>query len=126
MNELEADCLSRYLLLLERQLGQNLLEVRIFGSAARGDMWSASAPMHSDIDLLVVTREAIGQAEAEALVNETYPLFLECGRQLSPQFYSQQRLQEPESERMREFLQNIAADVLVVWPQPAPAQARTS
>jgi predicted nucleotidyltransferase len=116
ISELEADCLSRYLSLLERQLGQRLLEVRMFGSAARGDMWSASAPMHSDIDLLVVTSDSIGQAEEEVLLNETYALFLECGRQLSPHFHSLQRLQEPEGDRMREFLANIAADVVVVWP----------
>jgi hypothetical protein len=64
--------------------------------------------------------------EEEALVNETYPLFLECGRQLSPHFYTQQRLQEPESERMREFLADIASDVLVVWPDQPPIQAGTS
>ena len=82
--------------------------------------------MHSDIDLLVVTRDGIGEAEAEALVNETYPLFLECGRQLSPHFYSQQRLKEPESQRAREFLASIAADVAVVWPEDPPVQAAAS
>jgi hypothetical protein len=49
-------------------------------------MWADHSPMHSDIDLLVVTRGAVPDETQEELLNETYPLFLECGRQLSPQF----------------------------------------
>jgi hypothetical protein len=108
-------------LLLEQELGERLVEIRMFGSAARGDMWSASGPMRSDIDLLVVTRDEVSNAEEEALVNETYALFLECGRQLAPQFYSEQRLTAPDGERAREFLETIAADVLVLWPTAASA-----
>lgn len=77
--------------------------------------------MRSDVDLLVVTCDAVSDAEQEGLVNETYPLFLECGRQLSPLFCSQQRLREPESDRFREFLTSIADDVVVVWPQDSRA-----
>jgi predicted nucleotidyltransferase len=78
--------MGRYCALLRERLGDRLIGIRLFGSAARGEMWPAHSPMHSDIDLLVVTRGAIPEETQEELVNETYPLFLECGRQLSPQF----------------------------------------
>jgi predicted nucleotidyltransferase len=77
---------GRYCALLRERLGDRLIGIRLFGSAARGEMWPAHSPMHSDIDLLVVTRGVIPEQTQEELVNETYPLFLECGRQLSPQF----------------------------------------
>jgi predicted nucleotidyltransferase len=83
---LERDCIERYSALLRERLGERLVEIRLFGSAARGDMWAAHWPMHSDIDLLVVTRGMIPEETQDELINETYPLFLECGRQLSPQF----------------------------------------
>jgi predicted nucleotidyltransferase len=104
--------------LLHRGLGESLIEVRMFGSAARGVMWPATSPMHSDIDLLVVTRGEVPPAEKEHLLNETYPLFLECGRQISPHFYSERRLASPETDRLRAFLAEIADDIVVLWPAP--------
>jgi predicted nucleotidyltransferase len=111
----EHDCLGRYCGLLERALGDALVEVRMFGSAARGDMWPPDSPMHSDIDLLVVTRDAVAEEERLRLLDETYPLYLECGRQLSPHFFDEQRLAAPEDERTRIFLERIARDAIVVF-----------
>lgn len=91
LSPLERDCLLRYCALLRERLGGSLLRLVLFGSAARGDMWDAGSPMHSDIDLLVVTAEALPPETAEQLVNETYPLYLECGRQIGPQFRSARR-----------------------------------
>jgi predicted nucleotidyltransferase len=116
LTETERDCLDRYTALLAARLGDRLVEIRMFGSAARGDMWGAHSPMHSDVDLLVVTTAAVPAAEQEYLLNETYPLYLECGRQLSPQFYTEERLAAPGDERTRAFLARIARDVRVVWP----------
>jgi predicted nucleotidyltransferase len=116
LTDTERDCLARYCDLLAERLGARLVDVRMFGSAARGDMWSASSPMHSDVDLLVVTREAVPDDEQDDLLNETYPLYLECGRQLSPHFFSEQRLAAPADDLTREFLARIADDVRVVWP----------
>src|SRR3954464_4235049 len=107
LNAHERDCLQRYCRLLRRELGEQLIAVRMFGSAARGDMWPAHSPMHSDIDLLVVTRAPVAAEVRQELENATYPLYLECGRQLSPAFFSQQRLEAPESERTREFLAQV-------------------
>jgi predicted nucleotidyltransferase len=116
LNHAERTCLTRYCALLADRL--DLVEVRMFGSAARGDMWPPGSPMHSDVDLLVVTRDEVPRTTQEELVNETYPLYLECGRQLSPHFFSRRRLAAPEDERRRAFLREVRADGVVVWPVP--------
>jgi predicted nucleotidyltransferase len=116
LTDVEHDCLARYCDLLAERLGDRLVAVRMFGSAARDDMWGAQSPMHSDVDLLVVTREAVPEGEQEDLLNATYPLYLECGRQLSPHFLSERRLAAPEDERTREFLERIAGEVRDVRP----------
>lgn len=87
----------------------------MFGSAARGDMWPAGSPMQSDIDLLVVTRAHIDEEQQESLINETYPLYLECGRQLSPHFFTEERLANPESDKTRDFLNRLQPDAVVGW-----------
>ena len=119
LDDLERECLERFCALLHERLGHRLLEVRLFGSAARGDMWPAHSPMHSDVDLLVVTREPVTAREEEELLNETYPLYLECGRQLSPHFFAERRLAEPEDERTRRFLEGVAGEAVTVWPASA-------
>jgi predicted nucleotidyltransferase len=116
LDEGERDCLRRYCALLQERLGERLIAVRMFGSAARGDMWPAHAPMNSDIDLLVVTRAELPEDEREGLLEATYPLYLECGRQLSPHFFSERRLAEPESERTRAFLARVEPEARAVWP----------
>jgi predicted nucleotidyltransferase len=105
----ERDCLARYCALLARRL-PDLVGVRMFGSAARGDMWPDHSPHHSDIDLLVITREAVPEAVQEELVNETYPLYLECGRQLSPAFKT-----GAEVAAGGEFLDRVRAEGVDVW-----------
>jgi predicted nucleotidyltransferase len=114
--ELERECLTRYLSLLAERLGDRLIEVRLFGSAARGDMWPVHSPMHSDVDLLVITVEDVDESEQEALINETYPLFLECGRQLSPHFFARRRLAQPPDDNTRDFLLEVQQDGARVWP----------
>ena len=116
LSSVDRDCLRRYCELLRERLAGRLVEVALFGSAARGDMWPAHLPMHSDIDLLVVTREPVPEVEQEDLLVETYPLYLECGRQLSPHFFSERRLAEPDDARTREFLERVAGDLVPVWP----------
>ncbi|HEY7454719.1 MAG TPA: nucleotidyltransferase domain-containing protein [Thermoleophilaceae bacterium] len=116
LSESERRCLDRYVELLLERLGHGLTEVRMFGSGARGDMWPAHSPMSSDIDLLIVTAEDVPERDQAELLNETYPLYLECGRQLSPHFFSARRLATPESDRTREFLARIADESVTVWP----------
>src|SRR5215470_10639187 len=94
----ERACVVRYVDLLRDRLGPRLLEVHLFGSFARGDAWRRSSAMHSDVDLLVVCSERPSEPELEEFANATYPLFLECGRQLSPQFRTRQALESPTTE----------------------------
>jgi predicted nucleotidyltransferase len=112
----ERDCVGRYCGLLADRLGADLLAIRMFGSAARGDMWPESSPMHSDIDLFVVTARELTAAEEEQLLAETYELYLECGRQISPHFVAQSKLLDPHSERIRQLLERVRAEGVEVWP----------
>ena len=112
-------CLRRYVRLLRDRIGENLMDVILFGSAARGDMWPPSSPMHSDIDLLVLTRAAVSEAEQDALIDETYPLFLECGRQLSPAFMSRDRW-EGQAPRDRALRGQVERDGRSILLAPSP------
>jgi predicted nucleotidyltransferase len=108
-------CLDRYVELLRRELGEQLLEIRLFGSVARGEAWPAGMPIRSDVDLLVVTRSPLAADEVERLMDETYPLFLECGRQLGPQFRTAEQLAQPQDEQAAAFLENVRRDAVVLW-----------
>ena len=82
----ERGALDAYVALLRERLGDDLLAVRVFGSVARGEAWWDGMPIRSDLDLLVLVREPLDAALQQELVDATYPLFLESGRQLGPQF----------------------------------------
>jgi predicted nucleotidyltransferase len=100
---------------LEEALGDELEEVWVFGSVARGESWPAGMPIRSDLDLLVVTRAEVGAETEQALVDATYPLFLESGRQIGPAFWSRERLGSPPDERARRFLENVRREAIPLW-----------
>jgi predicted nucleotidyltransferase len=108
LNATEQDCVRRYVSFLCEQLGDNLVEVHLFGSAARGDMWSKRFPIHSDVDLLVLTQELISPEAREEFVNATYPLYLECGRQIGPQWRTVEQWTSPKLEQAETFKVNVA------------------
>ena len=58
---------------------------------------------------------ALLAARLPDLGNETYPLYLECGRQLSPQLIARERVAAPADERMRAFLAQVEAEGVDVW-----------
>lgn len=60
-------------------------------------MWPPGHPIHSDIDLLVVTRDELSEVEIEELTNETYEL-----------------------TRDRGFLERVASDTQILWDATAP------
>ncbi len=115
----EQDCVRRYVSLLTANLGNNLLEVRLFGSAARGDMWPRHLPMHSDIDLLVLTQAPLSAERQEELVNETYPLYLECGRQIGPQWRTVEQWAWPKDEREKAFKTSVEAEGRTLYRRAA-------
>lgn len=86
LNDTERRTLDAYVSLLRDSLGSDLLAVRVFGSVARGERWWPGMPIRSDLDLLVLVREPLDPALQQELLDATYPLFLESGRQLGPQF----------------------------------------
>jgi UTP:GlnB (protein PII) uridylyltransferase len=71
--------------------------------------------MHSDIDLLIVTREPIAPEVREALVNETYPLFLECRRQIGPQWRTMEQWAWPRDEQAKVFKDRVEADGRILY-----------
>jgi len=110
LQEAERSCAERYLSLLRNTLADNLRAVWLFGSFARGDMWPAHMPMNSDIDLLVITESEVSSQTQEALLNETYPLYLECGRQISPQFWTVRKFGQPSTEKEEALRQHVLGD----------------
>jgi hypothetical protein len=61
---------------------------------------------------VVVTRSRLADDLQEELVNATYPLFLECGRQIGPQFRTAAEL---EVEPPTAFLENLRRDGVLLW-----------
>ncbi len=71
--------------------------------------------MRSDIDLLILTLTPVDPAVIDDLVNTTYPLFLEAGRQISPQFWTAERFAAPDGDRAREVAERVRAEGLVLY-----------
>ncbi len=115
LNATERECALTYVRQLTDRLGDNLLQVWLYGSAARGDMWPDWMPLHSDIDLLVLTRDPVAQDVQDELIDATYPLFLQCGRQLSPQFRTVLEFDAPSSDRTRQFFDRVRAEGKLIY-----------
>lgn len=103
LGTVERSCLERYLELLVDELGGELEEIVLFGSVARGESWPKGMPIRSDLDLLVVTASALPEWREQELIGATYPLFLECGRQIGPQFRSRRQVDDPSDA----FVENV-------------------
>lgn len=111
----ERAAVRRSVTLLTERLGRNVVEVQLFGSAARGDMWSARMPMRSDIDLLVLTQEPVAPTVQSDLDNETYPLFLESGRQISLLFRTVAEFAAPVDDKARGFVARVQDEGRVLY-----------
>ena len=120
LTDLERRCLERYVELLVGALGGRLEEIWLFGSVARGERWPRGMPIRSDLDLLVLTDAAIGEREKQMLFDATYPLFLESGRQIGPQFRTRADLERPKDERAATFLENVRRDAILLWDRSDP------
>ncbi len=122
LNAAERSAVQRFVALLIERLGNNVVEVQLFGSAARGDMWSGRMPMRSDIDLLVLTREPVVPTVQGDLDNETYPLFLECGRQISLLFRTVAEFAAPVDDKGRSFVARVQEEGRVLYRVPGLTQ----
>lgn len=99
----ERDCLRRYVEALLGIAEGRIDEVWVFGSVARREAWPQGMGIRSDLDLLAVVSTSLPAEAAQAAIDATYPLFLECGRQISPQFWTAVELDRPSTERKRMF-----------------------
>jgi predicted nucleotidyltransferase len=120
----ERSCLERYLDIVVQALGDDLLEVHVYGSVARGESWPAGMPIRSDLDLLVVTATSVPDVVVTQLLDATMPLFLESGRQLGPVFKTPDDLQHPRTERGAEFLRQFRRDAISIYESRATPASR--
>jgi predicted nucleotidyltransferase len=118
LTETERRTLDAYVRLLRKVLDERLVAVRVFGSVARGEAWPRGMPIRSDLDLLVLVRTTPSLDEEQALIDATLPLFLESGRQLSPQFRT------PEQHAASASRDAIDADAVEVWPSVTDVRDR--
>ncbi len=109
LTDVEQRTLDAYVDTLREHLGNRLLTVRIFGSVACNESWPAGMPIRSDLDLLVLVSTSLETTEEQALIDATLPLFLESGRQISPQFRT------PEQHAVSPSREAIDADAIEVW-----------
>ena len=84
----------------------------MFGSVARGESWPRGMPIRSDLDLLVICDRRLPDEEVDELIQATMPLFLECGRQLGPQFRTRAGLARPEGAA---FLANLEREGITIY-----------
>jgi predicted nucleotidyltransferase len=115
LTDVERSCLERYLDVLVEKLGEQLLEVSVYGSIARGEPWPPGMPIRSDLDLMVITSDPVPKEVADSLVDATMPLFLESGRQLGPVFKTPDDLAHPQTKRAAEFFRQFRRDAIVLW-----------
>jgi predicted nucleotidyltransferase len=109
----ERRTLDAYRALLRERLGDDLLGIWVFGSVARGESWPAGMAIRSDLDVLVVVATALEPDFEQELIDATYPLFLESGRQIGPQFRTREQL-----GRTPEFIENVRRDATAIWRHP--------
>ena len=90
---------------LLKRLGGEVIEIRLFGSKARGD-WRE----YSDTDVLVVLR--IGNRKTQSVVMDiSTEVLIKFGVNISPHIYSQRRLRYLESVPTV-FFQVIKSDAI--------------
>ena len=114
----ERSCLARYVAVLVGRLGDELEEIVLFGSVARGEAWPKDMPIRSDVDLLVITEAPLHEETTRELLDATLPLFLECGRQLGPQFRTRGQVESPSDEHAAAFLTNVRRDGIALYVAP--------
>jgi hypothetical protein len=86
--------------------------VIVFGSVARGESWPRAMPIRSDLDLLVICDRPLPDEKVDELIHATMPLFLECGRQLGPQFRTREGLARPDGAA---FLANVEREGITIY-----------
>jgi predicted nucleotidyltransferase len=107
LSEKDADALREFVAAVRDALGPNLVELRLFGSKARGD----DAP-DSDIDVMVVV-----ETDTPDIKNQVYEIAFQIGLTndvyISPRVVAQAVLQHPVW-RITPFLKAVAREGIVL------------
>jgi len=101
---------------LAQRLGDELVRVALFGSRARGE-----AHWRSDYDLMVVLRNATGEAR-DAVHRLATTLELEHNVDLSTKIVDRERFENLRRSSMR-FWRNYVRDERVLWPPTSSPSA---
>jgi predicted nucleotidyltransferase len=116
MRALVFDVAREFAEALAERLGEELVQVGLFGSRARGE-----ARWRSDYDLMVVVRSASGEAR-DAVHRLATTLELEHNVDLSTKIVDQERFEQLRRSSLR-FWRNYARDERVLWP---PTSSRSA
>jgi hypothetical protein len=73
-------------------------------------------PHHSDIDVLIVTATAMPEPQKERLINDTYLLFLEYGRQIDPKFRTLEQFRELARRGEHDFDAHVLEEGRRIYP----------
>lgn len=115
---LSIDVARRFAQELERRLGDELIQVALFGSRARGD-----AHLRSDFDLMVVLREANGEAR-DTVHRAATELELELDHrvELSTKIVDLERFRNLRRS-FQPFWRRYEKDERILWPETSSPSA---
>ena len=114
--EIASDIAREFVEALAKRLGEELVQVALFGSRARGE-----ARWRSDYDLMVVLRSASGEAR-DSVHRVATTLELEHNVDLSTKIVDRERFEQLRRSSMP-FWRNYARDEKVLWPPTSSPSA---
>ncbi len=97
-------------------VGDRLVQVWLYGSAARAEMWADFWPMRSDIDLLIVTSSKVDGKIEEGLRRVVYERSLGCGRRIDMPIRTRAQLRG----QWASLWSAVQRDGICLWPRPLP------
>lgn len=111
--QVELECLEDYIKNILGKVGDSILSIWLFGSAAENKRWKIPT-LRSDIDILILTKDEISRNSVDNMINDTYELFLKCGTQISPSFISIDEWNYPKRINP-EIVKRIKGKALLLW-----------
>jgi len=107
LNEKEQLALKKFKLALEETIGTNLIEIKLFGSKARGD-----SRRDSDIDVLVITGVSDWRVR-DIVYGVVIDIFLEDGIDISPKVINKKDY-EYLYKKKTPFIKNVIKDGITI------------
>jgi hypothetical protein len=72
------------------------------------------------MDLLILTEEKLAEGTVEDLLNLTYPIYLQCGRQISPAFRTAGSWDNAATDKERPFFERVRREGKLIWAETGP------